>query len=104
MEEFRFITAHFDLHQLWIGVFQGNPNFMDGTPVDPRVAAQFDPLVPWAWPDTLKGYICRRKYGDTKGEEGVWNLCKFFRDNTKLIFLYYSLLFLIYYLIGEIFQ
>ena len=64
MEEFRFITSHFDLEKFWIGAIQEKDHFEDGTEVDPEVAKEYDPLVPWTDPGAIppfkKRVICRR--------------------------------------------
>lgn len=64
MDEFKFITKHWDLHRFWIGIIYGNDKFEDGTDVDQKVFEQFRKFVPWAWPQVPKGFICRAKPGD----------------------------------------
>ncbi|KAL3095832.1 hypothetical protein niasHS_005591 [Heterodera schachtii] len=59
VDEFRFITANFDLRHFWIGIFFGSSYFEDGTKVDRRLFEQISPMVPWAPPQTLKGFVCR---------------------------------------------
>lgn len=59
LDEFHFIVANFDLHQLWIGVVYGSDQFQDGTAVEPEVMKQIAPLVPWTDPSTPKGFICK---------------------------------------------
>ncbi|KAL3110363.1 hypothetical protein niasHT_011801 [Heterodera trifolii] len=70
VDEFRFITANFDLRHFWIGIFFGSNYFEDGTKVDQRLFEQISPMVPWAPPQTLKGFVCRAvpqfHYGNDK--------------------------------------
>ncbi|KAL3079572.1 hypothetical protein niasHT_037134 [Heterodera trifolii] len=70
VDEFRFITANFDLRHFWIGIFFGSSYFEDGTKVDQRLFEQISPMVPWAPPQTLKGFVCRAvpqfHYGNDK--------------------------------------
>jgi hypothetical protein len=59
MEEFNFITSHWNLEEYWIGIIRGDSRFQDGTKVNQTLAREFDKYVPWAWTDTRKGFICR---------------------------------------------
>ncbi|KAL3097243.1 hypothetical protein niasHT_030238 [Heterodera trifolii] len=60
----------FDLRHFWIGIFFGSSYFEDGTKVDQRLFEQISPMVPWAPPQTLKGFVCRAvpqfHYGNDK--------------------------------------
>jgi hypothetical protein len=59
MGEFKFITAHWNLEEYWIGIVQDDYNFQDGTEVNQTLAQEFDEYVPWADPAKPKGFICR---------------------------------------------
>ena len=59
MEEFNFITAHWNLEEYWIGIVRDDYNFQDGTKVNQKLAQKFEKYVPWASPDVEKGFICR---------------------------------------------
>ena len=72
MDEFDFITSHWDLHHFWIGIIYGWSSFQDGTKVDPQVFGQFEKFVPWAFPSVQKGFICRAAPGqDVKVKEEI---------------------------------
>ncbi|KAL3076020.1 hypothetical protein niasHT_032617 [Heterodera trifolii] len=61
VDEFTFITSHWDLRDFWVGIYFGKKHFEDGTAVDGKVLRHVAPRIPWATPDKRKGFICRKK-------------------------------------------